>query len=64
MSRQSVRAERARFEICRNCKRWHRLDEGGFGRCGKFTRRKVMTFEYETCENFVERKEVKDDIRA
>jgi hypothetical protein len=57
MSQQSVRAERARRETCRNCKRWSRWDEDGLGRCGKFTRRNVMTFEHDTCENFVERKE-------
>ena len=57
MSQQSLRAEKARHEICRNCKRWHRWDEYGFGRCGKFNRKLVMTFEYDTCESFAERKE-------
>ena len=62
MSQQSLRAEKARHEICRNCKRWHGWDEDGLGRCTKFTRRKVMTFQHETCENFVERKEA-DNVK-
>ena len=28
MSQQSLRAEKARHEICRNCKRWHGWDDG------------------------------------
>ena len=62
MSQQSLRAEKARRETCRNCKRWNRWDEDGLGRCMKFTRRKVMTFQHETCENFVERKEM-DNVK-
>ena len=29
MSQQSLRAEKARHEICRNCKRWHRWEANG-----------------------------------
>jgi hypothetical protein len=67
MSQQSMRAEKARRETCRNCKRWHGFDfdsEGEFGRCGKFTQRYVMTRIYDTCENFVERKEAGDGKRS
>jgi len=52
---------------CKNCKRWHGFDfdsEGEFGRCGKFTQRYVMTRIYDTCENFVERKEAGDGKRS
>ena len=62
MSGQSMRAEQARFETCQNCKRWHKWDfdpNDVFGRCGKFNQRYVMTRAYDTCENFIERKEVK-----
>lgn len=58
MSQQSLRAEKARHEICRNCKRWKLWSEDSLGRCAKYTRRRVMTFQHETCENFVERKEM------
>jgi len=61
MSQQSVRTEKARHETCQNCKRWHKWDfdpEDVFGRCGKFNQRLVMTRTYDTCKNFVERKEV------
>jgi hypothetical protein len=61
MSQQSLRAEKARHEICRNCKRWHGWDEDDYGRCGKFTRRIVMTHMYDTCENFSERKEINNE---
>ncbi len=59
MSQQSLRAEKARHEICRNCKRWKLWDDDGLGRCAKYTRRLVMTHMYGTCENFSERKDVK-----
>ena len=52
MSGQETRAAKERFEICRNCRRWNRWDAEGLGRCGKFTRRNVMTLEHETCDNF------------
>jgi hypothetical protein len=61
VSGQSMRAEKARHETCRNCKRWHGFDfdaEGEFGRCGKFTQRYVITRTYDTCENFKAKKEV------
>ena len=29
MSQQSLRAEKARREICRNCRRWHRWEANG-----------------------------------
>ena len=67
MSQQSVRAEKARHEICQNCKRWHKWDfdpNDVFGRCGKFTQRYVMTRAYDTCENFIERKVAHNDQRA
>lgn len=59
MSRMEALAAEAARTDCRNCKRWFRWDDD-YGRCMKFTRRKVMTFQHETCENFVERKEVKN----
>jgi len=60
MSRQSLRAEKARHEICRNCKRWFRWEDD-YGRCAKDTRRIVMTHMYSTCENFSERKEINNE---
>ena len=63
MSQQSIRAAKERFEVCRNCRLWNRWDAEGLGRCGKFTRRNVMTLEYETCDNFKARteSEVRDE---
>lgn len=58
MSQQEVRAAKATHETCRNCKRWHDWGDD-MGRCMKFTRRIVMTFGLDTCENFSEKKEVK-----
>ena len=58
MSQQSLRAEKARREVCRNCKRWHGW-EGDYGWCGKH--RILLTHMYETCENFSERKEVNNE---
>ena len=60
MSQQEVRAAKATHETCRNCKRWHVWGDDGLGRCMKFMRRIVMTHMYETCENFVERKDAKN----
>jgi len=59
MSQQDVRAAEAMRTICRNCKRWFRWEDD-MGRCGKYTRRIVMTHMYGTCDNFSERKEVKN----
>lgn len=64
MSYQSMRAKQERFETCQNCKRWREHDfgfdtEGKIGRCGKFTRRYVITLAYDTCESFEAIKEVK-----
>ena len=56
MSQQEARSAEAMRTSCKNCKRWHRW-EGDMGRCGKFTRRIVMTHQFDTCENFSEREE-------
>ena len=60
MSRMEALAAEAARTDCRNCKRWFRWEDD-YGRCGKDTRRIVMTHMYETCENFSERKEVKNE---
>ena len=60
MSRQEARSAEAARTDCRNCKRWHRWEDN-YGRCGKFTRRIVMTHQFSTCENFSEKEEVIDD---
>lgn len=60
MSQQDVRAAETMRTICRNCKRWFRWEDD-YGRCGKFTRRIVMTHMYETCENFSERKDTNNE---
>lgn len=59
MSRMEALAAEAARTDCRNCKRWFRWEDG-YGRCGKDTRRIVMTHMYSTCENFSERKDVKN----
>jgi hypothetical protein len=59
MSRMEALAAEAARTDCRNCKRWYRW-EGDYGRCGKYNRRIVMTHMYDTCDNFSERKEVKN----
>ena len=46
--------------ICRNCRRWFRWEDD-YGRCGKDTRRIVMTHMYETCDNFSERKDTNNE---
>jgi hypothetical protein len=59
MSRMEALAAEAMRTICRNCKRWFRWEDD-YGRCAKDTRRIVMTHMYDTCENFSERKDVKN----
>jgi len=59
MSGQELRAAQARLETCQYCRRWTRTTywaENIVGRCGKYTRRNVMTSENDTCENFIQRK--------
>ena len=59
MSRMEALAAEAARTDCRNCKRWFRWEDD-YGRCGKDTRRIVMTHMYDTCDNFSGRKEVKN----
>ena len=60
MSRMEALAAEAARTDCRNCRRWHRWEDD-YGRCGKFTRRIVMTHMYDTCDNFSERKDTNNE---
>lgn len=55
MSQQSLRAERERFKVCRNCRKWSYFD-GCVGRCKIVNNRIIMTTDLYSCDFFVAKK--------